>query len=150
MKDLETTDPIRIEQLRRKILKQLAWGKVTPEQLGIYTRLLAEHLVIDKQQGYNPYEESKMGIRRKRFCDKNQQQFAFSYFKEKKGLDCEYPIRFNGKVVGGFNKYHRPLGIDGVDLIDDYWSTIDGGFTVFGDNINGLKKWSEKVMKGAR
>jgi hypothetical protein len=147
---LETIDPIRIEQIKRKILKQLAWGKVTPKQLEMYNKWLSEHVAIDKQEGYNPYAEGKIGVRRKRFCDKNQQQFAFSYFKEKKGLDCEYPIRFNGKEVGSFDGNHRPIGIDGVDLIDDYWASIDGGFVMYGDNINGLKKWASKVMKGAR
>lgn len=148
MEGLHTEDPIRIEQLKRKIHKQIALGKASPKQLEVYNRWLKEHPAIHKQEGYIPYRDGKRGVRRKRFCDKNQQQFAFSYFKEKKGLDCEYPTIFNGKRVMGFDENHRPIGEGGIDLIDNYWESVQGGFTIFGDNLNGLKKWAQKIMRG--
>lgn len=51
------------------------------------------------------------------------EEWAFSYFKVRKSLDCEFPCRFNGKTVIGFDESHRPIGMGGVDLITEYWET---------------------------
>lgn len=66
----------------------------------------------------------------------------FYYMTKKYNIVCEYPTIFNGKQISYFDEEGRPFDENDVDLIDDYWCNIEGGFSVNGgdDAIKKLEK----------
>jgi len=141
----ESIQMMRKENLRIKIQKRLS-RKYIKESLK--TRL-------NKWLEENPEPTDKQkllgmltvkGYYRVRKRNENGEQssikFAFWYYSSKKGLKCEFPYVFNDKAVIGFNEDLRPIGKGNVDLIDDYWASVEGGFSVNGDLDTMLNKWS--------
>jgi len=70
--------------------------------------------------------------------------WSFTYYTRKKGLNCRYPDIFNDKKVVKFDQNGRPIGEDGVDLIDQYWASVPGGFDVNGDVSHIARIWGNK------
>jgi hypothetical protein len=68
----------------------------------------------------------------KQRCSINYKTLAhtFVYFAQKKGLRCVFPYIFNGQKVKGFDKNGRPLGINDIDLIQDFYDSLENGFQI--------------------
>lgn len=75
-------------------------------------------------------------------------EWAFLYFGHhphgRYKLNCHYPDIFNGKKVIGFSPNGRPIGEGGIDLIENYWESVENGFAINGDLDRIMKFWNKR------